>query len=191
MQTARLEPITRKSPVHGCNGQDTGVSRPSTHWRGIFAELPALATPVHHLFSLPAAACLSENQTLAKSEETKHCTPPHPDRPVSCPRYLVSCPSSLCSSQRDMSENMSLSYTAFRKSLAATKSSLKLPHAYQKSHVPLGEHACEVVARCGHVQPEDIPTDTKSQCSLANFHKRRTEHEQMMSRWSTIVGVRC
>ena len=137
MHKSRLEPITRKSPVHRSNAQDTGISMPSTHWRGLFSELPALATPVHHLFS-PPAACRSGSQTPGTAKEQKHCTESQPSRPASCP-------SSLCSSQPAPSENVS--YTAFRKSLAVVTADLKLPPLNQMPHVPPGEHCYERAAR--------------------------------------------
>lgn len=178
MQKSRLEPITRKSPMHVSNGQDTSVSMPSAHWRGIFSELPAVATPVHHLFS-PPAACRTEQHTPSTAKEQKPGTPPHPSRPASCP-------SSLCSSQPTASEN--LSYTAFRNSLAVVTADLKLPRLHQTSQAPPGEHYSQDVARCMHFQPETTDSNGTSQGSPTS---KRTWHGEVPSRRSATVGVHC
>jgi hypothetical protein len=176
LRQGRLEPITgNKTPVKGSRAQDTGIGRPSTHWRGICEELPTLATPVHHLFSLPAGTSSAVKPCTVESP--KPCTTPQLARPVSCP-------SSLCSCDRDTLENVS--YTAFRRSLAAVQS-LQLPHAYLTPRVLLGEHARMHTLICGHGRPD---SNREPQCSPTSLHHRRTDHDASVPRGSTAVGVR-
>ena len=165
--------------MHGSNGQGTSVNTPSAHWRGIFSDLPAVATPVHHLFS-PPAACLTEQKTPATAKEQEPCTQSQPSRPASCP-------SSLYSSQPTASENVS--YTAFRESLAVVTDDLKLPRLHQTSQAPLAQHYSPDLARCMHAQLEIADNNSKPQGSLTS---KKTGHGEVPSRRSEIVGVhRC
>jgi hypothetical protein len=180
LDKARLEPITgRKCPVHGYDAQVAGVGRPSTHWRGIFTELPAVVTPVHHLFASPEP-CVSEKHTLA-AVSTDVGTPQ--------PALPVSYPSTQLSSEQGATENVS--YAAFRSMLAAFKDSWPLQHGQQVSQTLLGDRISEVVPSSWHDQTQDTASDNQEHVHSSGSPSRSTEHQRMLPHWATMIGMCC